>query len=499
MLALKRNVFAGVVGSICAAGLLFAGASLAQPSSNAAADAFSHASGRPIIAIVALSEQQITVYSADGPMLRAPVSSGRPGYETPAGIYSVLQKQAEHYSNLYDDASMPFMQRMTWSGIALHAGVVPGHPASHGCVRMPYAFAENLFGLTKIGMRVVVVRHDISPGAISHAKLLKPGPIRSVAALATEAIGETSPLRSTHVDLRSGGQGDARVGSWWSVAIAKAAAVDMAASRTDEARRIAIKAGAETAKATRMQRRLEGARGKFVGQLRRLDPIAAGVEPLAIVPIDGLRTRALVNISELDKQLEALRDEAQPQIDAALAAREQVKLAQAAWVAARHEAEMAQAKAVPIAVFISRKTQRLYARQPSGPIFESDVTIDAPDDPLGTFVFTALAPTAAGAELQWAALGMYADQSNRAAAAAARGAKGATPTDISAARAALDRISIPPEALEQISEYVAPGSSLIISDEEMSKETGKDTEFVVLLSSELQGGIKIRRRAYSAF
>ena len=160
---------------------------------------------------------------------------------------------------------------------------------------------------------------------------------------------------------------------------------------------------------------------------------------------------------------------------------------------------MAQAKAVPIAVFISRKTQRLYARQPSGPIFESDVTIDAPDDPLGTFVFTALAPTAAGAELQWAALGMYADQSYRAAAAAARGAKGATPTDISAARAALDRISIPPEALEQISEYVAPGSSLIISDEEMSKETGKDTEFVVLLSSELQGGIKIRRRAYSAF
>jgi hypothetical protein len=503
MPALKRSVFVGVVGSIFASGLLFASASLAQPSSSAAGDVLGHVSGRPIMAIVALSEQQITVYSANGPMLRAPVSSGRPGYETPAGIYSVLQKEAEHYSNLYDDASMPFMQRMTWSGIALHAGVIPGHPASHGCVRMPYAFAEQLFGLTKIGMRVVVVRHDISPAEISHARLLKPGPIRPVAAPSTTATGEISALRSARLDLGSGGDEDGRVRTWWSLAIAKAAAADRAASKTDETRRIAIKAGAEAARATRAQRRLEGMRGKFVGQLKRLEPIAAALEPLAIVPIDAVRMRALEHISELDKQLEALRAEAQPQIDAALAAREEVKLAQAAWVAARHEAEMAQVKATPIAVFISRKTQRLYARKPSGPIFESDVTIEAPDEPLGTFVFTALAPTPAEAELRWAALAINADPSNpdvaTRAAAAARGSKGAMPTNISAARAALDRISIPPEALEQISEYVAPGSSLIISDEEMSKETGKDTEFVVLLSGELQGGIKIRRRAYSAF
>ena len=503
MPALKRSVFAGVVGSICASGLLIASASLAQPSSSAAGDALSHASGRPIMAIVALSEQQITVYSANGPMLRAPVSSGRPGYETPAGIYSVLQKEAEHHSNLYDDASMPFMQRMTWSGIALHAGVVPGHPASHGCVRMPYVFAEQLFGLTKIGMRVVVVRHDISPVEFSHTRLLKPGPIRSLASLSRQATGEITASGSTRVDLRSGGEGDGRITTWWSLAIAKAAAADMAASRIDEARRIAIKAGTEAAKATRMQRRLEGARGRFVSQLRRMETLAAGVEPLAIVALDALRMRPLEQVSVLDKQLEALRAEAQPQIDTALAAREQVKLAQAAWVAAQHEAEMAKAKATPIAVFISRKTQRLYARQRSGPIFESDVTIDAPDEPLGTFVFTALAPTPGGAELRWDALAMYADPTNPSvaarAAAAARGSTGATPTNISAASAALDRISIPPEALEQISEYVSPGSSLIISDEEMSKETGKDTEFVVLLSSELQGGIKIRRRAYSAF
>jgi hypothetical protein len=504
MPALKFNVFAGViVGSICATGLLFASASLAQPSSSAAGDALSHASGRPIMAIVALSEQQITVYGANGSILRAPVSSGRPGYETPAGIYSVLQKEAEHYSNLYDDASMPFMQRMTWSGIALHAGVVPGHPASHGCVRMPYAFAEQLFGLTKIGMRVVVVRHDIAPVEFSHAKLLKPGPIRSLEALSTEASGEISGLRSMRLDGRSDAKGNARIRTWWSIAIEKAAAADRAARTIDEARRIAIKAGAEATKATRMQRRLEGARLRFSGQLKRLESLAAAVEPLAVVPIDALRMRPLEQLSDLDKQLQSLSAEAQPQIEAALAAREQVKLAQAAWVAAQHEAEMARAKAAPIAVFISRKTQRLYARQASGPIFESDVTIDAPDDPLGTFVFTALAPTAAGPELPWVALAMYADQTNPGiatrAAAAAHGSTKPTPTNVSAAGAALDRISIPLEALEQISEYVSPGSSLIISDEEMSKETGKDTEFVVLLSGELQGGIKIRRRAYSAF
>src|SRR5262245_8565230 len=501
MPALKRNVFAGLAGSICASGLLFASASLAQPSSRAAGDALSHVLGRPIMAIVALSEQQITVYSANGPMLRAPVSSGRSGYETPADIYSVLQKQAEHYSNLYDDASMPFMQRMTWSGIALHAGVVPGHPASHGCVRMPYGFAEQLFGLTKIGMRVVVVRHDISPVEISHARLLKPGPIRSVPALSTEATGEISAL-STRLDLRRRGEREVKIKTWWSSASAKAAEADMAASRIDEARRIAIKTGTEAAKATRAQRRLEGARIKFLGQLKRLEPLAAGVEPLAILPIDALRFRALAQVLELDKQLEALRADAQPQIDAALAAREQVKLAQAAWVAAHHEAEMAQAKAVPISVFISRKTQRLYARQPSGPIFESDVTINGAAEPLGTFVFTALAPSAGEAQLRWAALAMYADPTNPGvtrAAGAARGLATPTPTNIAAARAALDRISIPPEALEQISEYVSPGSSLIISDEEMSKETGKDTEFVVLMSGELQGGVKIRRRAYSAF
>ena len=125
---------------------------------------------------MSLRDQRVTIYDADGQILRAPVSSGRPGFETPAGIYSIIQKEAEHYSNLYDDASMPFMQRITWSGIALHAGALPGHPASHGCVRMPPPFAERLFGMTRLGMKVVVNRNDIVPADISHPVLFQPLP-----------------------------------------------------------------------------------------------------------------------------------------------------------------------------------------------------------------------------------------------------------------------------------------------------------------------------------
>jgi lipoprotein-anchoring transpeptidase ErfK/SrfK len=111
----------------------------------------SRVAGEPIIAIVSLGSQRITVYDAKGWILRAPVSSGQKGRETPAGIFSIIQKNAEHYSNLYDDAYMPHMQRITWSGIALHGGVLPGRPASHGCVRMPFNFAADLFNATRVG------------------------------------------------------------------------------------------------------------------------------------------------------------------------------------------------------------------------------------------------------------------------------------------------------------------------------------------------------------
>src|SRR5262245_62346353 len=132
--------------------------------------------GEPVMAIVSLRSQRITVYDAKGWIMRAPVSSGQKGRETPAGIFSVIQKVEEHYSNLYDDAFMPHMQRITWSGIALHGGPLPGHPASHGCIRMPFDFAERLFGATTLGMRVIVAPREVAPVEIGHAALFQTQP-----------------------------------------------------------------------------------------------------------------------------------------------------------------------------------------------------------------------------------------------------------------------------------------------------------------------------------
>src|SRR5258706_9962445 len=107
--------------------------------------------GEPIMAIVSIQSQQVTFYDADGWILRAPVSTGVTGRETPAGVFTVVEKDKDHRSTMYDDAWMPNMQRITWNGVALHGGPLPRYAVSHGCVRMPYGFAEELFDKTWIG------------------------------------------------------------------------------------------------------------------------------------------------------------------------------------------------------------------------------------------------------------------------------------------------------------------------------------------------------------
>jgi len=113
--------------------------------------------GGPLSIVVSLPDQRAYVYR--GPTLVAvtTVSTGKQGKDTPIGSYPILQKEAVHKSSLYDDAPMPFMQRLTWDGVALHAGANPGFPASHGCVRMPTAFAKKLFAVTRVGTSVSVI------------------------------------------------------------------------------------------------------------------------------------------------------------------------------------------------------------------------------------------------------------------------------------------------------------------------------------------------------
>ena len=165
--------------------------------------------GEPIMAIVSIKSQNVTFYDADGWILKAPVSTGVKGRETPAGVFAVLQKNIDHRSNLYDDAHMPHMQRLTWNGIAMHGGPLPGYAASHGCVRMPFGFASELFDKTRIGMRVIISPDDAPPVDFSHAALLVPNaeavaaaPARAEtlareAAEAAKAVDETKKFAKT--------------------------------------------------------------------------------------------------------------------------------------------------------------------------------------------------------------------------------------------------------------------------------------------------------------
>jgi hypothetical protein len=128
----------------------------------------------PVAVIVSLPEQRAYVYRNGVRIGTSTTSTGKPGHDTPPGIYTILQKRREHYSNLYDDAPMPFMQRLTWDGVALHAGNLPGYPASHGCVRLPLGFAERLFATTGIGSVVVVADAASSPPALVSPGLFAP-------------------------------------------------------------------------------------------------------------------------------------------------------------------------------------------------------------------------------------------------------------------------------------------------------------------------------------
>jgi hypothetical protein len=420
------------------------------------------AAGAPILAIVSLKSQQITIYDADGWILRAPVSSGQKGRETPAGVFSVIQKEAEHYSNLYDDASMPHMQRITWSGIALHGGPLPGHPASHGCVRMPYGFAERLFEKTRLGMRVIIAPGDTVPVEITHPALFLPNSDSGAhaAALATEAAE---------------------------------------AARKADARRIAVVTAArEAARAAVPVRRLEDLKARAEAHLATAEAtLGAALTDEAKARAEDAKAKAAAKVAELQAQLDAAKAELQPKIEAIASGREAAAASEIARVAATKAASEAARELEPVSVFISRKTQRLYVRRGFEPLLESPVTILDADRPIGTHVFTAVARNDTG--LRWNVVALDDGHPRAVVEAHARPqAEGGrdlkpVPAYASAAKTALDRIVIPQEVRDRISSAASPRSSLIISDEALSAETGKGTEFVAVLSNEPQGGLTMRR------
>ena len=150
----------------------------------------------PIIAIVSLPDQRVYVYRNGVRIAASSCSTGKLGHRTPTGVFKILQKDKNHHSSTYNNAPMPYMNRLTWSGIALHAGQLPGYPASHGCVRLPKDFAELLFGVTKLGMTVVIADEKSQPEEVTH-----PG---MVLANMPRANSTRSTQRSRRLNIRKG-------------------------------------------------------------------------------------------------------------------------------------------------------------------------------------------------------------------------------------------------------------------------------------------------------
>jgi len=352
--------------------------------------------------IVSIGSQHVSLYADGAFVARGPVSTGMHGHPTPVGVFTVIQKDRYHRSNIYSAAPMPYMQRITWSGVAIHQGVLPGYPASHGCIRTSTDFALRLWGTTKLGTRVIVSRSDITPASISNPHLfaLRPEPAPGPKPEPVVMRAETPP----------GGV---------------VPAVERVVSETDPP--------------------------KNPFELRGSDPASAPAPTAAAEP------------------------EGPAPVDAAKAAADAAMLAEAP------------RKPGTISVFVSRKTGRLYVRQNYQPLFDVPVEIRDPDRPLGTHVFTALDVDKDGKTMRWSVVTMPGDAAPRAQVQTHHARKSRHEREeiveqrgSAGAGEALNRIEMPPAAVERISEMMSPGSSLIISDQPMSGETGRDTDFIIL-------------------
>jgi hypothetical protein len=487
----------------------------ARPSAPSAEAAAPRDAGEPIMAIVSIKSQQVTFYDADGWILRAPVSTGTTGRETPAGVFAVIEKDLDHHSTLYDDASMPHMQRITWNGLAMHGGPLPGYAASHGCVRMPYGFAKALFDKTRIGMRVIISPNDADPVEFSHAALLVPNaeaiaaaPARAEAlareaADAVKTADETKKAiktaerdaASAKVALRKAERQKASADAdLVSAEKAVASAKSEAAKAEDQRLKAAAKATDAAAKPETVKvdadPKIDAAKAKGERQKSSADTDLASAEKAvasansAEAKAEERRGKSAAAAADAATKLDAAKADASAKSDAA------VKAADAAKAAATKKTDTAQAAndaklaLEPVSIYISRETQRLYVRRNThkpapdggGEVFDASievpVTIRNPDKPLGTHIFTAMARTDGG--LRWTAV---------------------TIDNGDEAKAALDRITIPQEVLDRVAPTAMPRSSIVISDEPLNRETNYRTEFVVVLNNQPQGGLAVRKPA----
>jgi len=331
---------------------------------------------------------------------------------------------------------------------------VPGYAASHGCVRMPFRFADRLYNKTRIGMRVIIAPDDPAPVDFSHPALLVP---KEEAIAAAPARAETLAREATE-----------------------------AAKAADEAKKSAAAAARETASLAASLRKLTSIKARADAELASADKaLAAAKTDQAKAQAEERRQKAASRVEEAGKLLDSATADAKSKPDAA-AAKEALKAAEARKAASAKAALDAKLAVVPVSIYISRATQKLYVRRNThkrwpdgGEVFdfsiEVPVTIRNPEKRIGTHVFTAMARTDAG--LRWTAV---------------------TIDDADDAKNALDRITIPQDVIDRIGPTALPRSSIIVSDEPLSAETNYRTEFVAVLSNQPQGGFITREPSTEA-
>ena len=350
---------------------------------------------------ISLYKQQLTVYSDGVAVVRSHVTTGR---QTPTGVFSVIQKDRWHHS---DNGDTPYMQRITWSGVGLHQEA-PG-AAPPGSVRLPEALARQLWGMTKVGTRVIITNREVTPSAISNARLF---------------ARRQQPLEPAH-DLKSP---------------AKIVESGHNALTTTGRKRDIARSGSKVGDKS----------GDKSGD-SALDAMALSRGPVTSSEV----VRSTYDSFDLSR---ARRARAAPSAGSAVS-------------------DFRALRPGPISVFISRKEGKLFVRKGFEPIFNSPVTFAQPERPLGTHVFTAL-DVNDDDSVRWDVVTVP----NEWVRSPGRGA-GAQLASVgrpSTAAEALDRVAIPSDAVDRISELMSVGASLIISDEGLGSETGTGTDFTVL-------------------
>jgi hypothetical protein len=383
----------------------------------------------PLQIVVSIADQHVTLYSNGARVAQGPVSTGVPGRPTPTGVFSIIQKDRFHHSNLYSNAPMPYMERITWSGVALHEGPLPGYPASHGCIRMTHEFAARLWVIARLGVRVIVARNDVIPADFAHPRMFEP---------------KTKPSEPPV----AGADPEKHVQSIAPVNFVQAAdaRLDPMAAKTAQTLRGPLDvAGSPATAAT------------ATATVPALAPVATDA-PAAAKP--------------------EVADPAKPASDAADPPKA-VPMPPPRAQAVKHSGT--------VAVFISRKEKKLFVRQGFAPLFDTPVEIENPDQPFGTHVFTAMGTTDNGARMRWNVMSIAAEPPRQMIAAKIGPKRQGPPSPAEVVRPqaqsaaqVLDRIQIPQEALDRIGEILAPGASLVISDQGLGPETGDGTDFIVL-------------------